>query len=91
MSKLYTLKLEVAHGSDRHDISLYKHEPPTVTDLITELEKKTRVPFSMIQIIFKGQKLHHSPNKPLVQFGIFSGNKVLMIGEKVNLFKFLGE
>ncbi len=53
-------------------------------ELLNELEKKTRVPLSSIQLIFKGQKLHFNPNAPLVQFGIFSGSRLLMVGEKLN-------
>jgi hypothetical protein len=71
-------------GSDRHEISLYSNNPPTVGELLNELEKKTRVPLSSIQLIFKGQKLHFNSNAPLVQFGIFSGSRILMVGEKLN-------
>lgn len=70
-------------GSDRHEISIYSHTKPTVGGLIDELEKKTRVPKANIQLIFKGQKLHFSPDAPLGQFGIFSGSRILMVGEKV--------
>ncbi|CAF0857490.1 unnamed protein product [Brachionus calyciflorus] len=85
MSKrLHTLKLEIAHGSDRHEIPIYSDSPPTVGDLIKELEKKTRVPYSNIQIIFKGQRLHLQPEVALVKFGIFSGNKLQMIGERLS-------
>ncbi len=75
-------------GSDRHDVALYSNTPPNVNDLLNELEKKTRVPKSSIQLIFKGQKLHNELNSPLSQFGIFSGNKLQMVGERVSFFKF---
>lgn len=83
--RLYTLKLDIAHGSDRHEIALYSSNPPTVGELISELEKKTRVPYSTIQLVFKGQRLHLHPEQSLEKFGIFSGNKLQMIGEKVSL------
>jgi hypothetical protein len=51
------------------------------------LERKTRVPYRQIQLLFKGQKLHMNPNGPLAQFGIFSGSRVLMVGEKVTYLK----
>jgi hypothetical protein len=50
---------------------------------MTELEKKTRVPWSNMQLIFKGQKLHVSPNAPLEQYGAFSGSRFTLVGEKV--------
>lgn len=83
-SQLHILKIEVAHGSDRHEISIYSSSKPIVNDLLDELEKKTRVPRSGIQLIFKGQKLHTNPKGVLEQFGIFSGNRILMIGEKLS-------
>lgn len=70
-------------GSDRHECAIYSNSPPIVEDLLNELEKKTRVPKSSIQLIFKGQKLHNMPDAQLGQFGIFSGNKLQMVGEKV--------
>jgi hypothetical protein len=82
-SQIHILKLEVAHGSDRHDVSIYKTELPTVFDLMDELEKKTRVPKSHQQVIYKGQKLHQQPTQPLSKFGIFNGNKILLVGDKV--------
>ena len=80
------LFLKIKIGSDRHEISMYSQTKPTVGELIEELEKKTRVPKTNIQLIYKGQKLHFSPDAPLTQFGIFSGSRILMVGEKVNLF-----
>ena len=66
---------------------MYSSTPPTVGELIDELEKKTRVPKTNIQIIFKGQKLHFNPSAALQQFGIFSGSRLLMVGEKVSIFR----
>lgn len=80
---LHILKIEVAHGSDRHEISLYKADLPTVFDLMEELEKKTRVPKSHQQILYKGQRLHQLPTHALSKFGIFNGNRLLLVGEKV--------
>lgn len=86
--RLYTLKLEIAHGSDRHEISLYSENQPLVGELIKELEKKTRVPYSKIQLVFKGQKLHLYPDQALAKFAIFTGNKLQMIGERVRKREF---
>ena len=66
-------------------MALYTNSPATVDDLLNELEKKTRVPKSTIQLIFKGQKLHNDRSVMLSKFGIFSGNKLQMVGEKVIL------
>ena len=63
------------------------NEPPTVNDLLEDLEKKTRIPLSNIQLIFKGQKLHLHRNVPLSQFGLFSGSRIVMVGEKLNSTK----
>ena len=82
---LHILKVEVAHGSDRHDVSLYKSDLPTVFDLMDELEKKTRVPKSHQQVIYKGQKLHQQPTQALSKFGIFNGNRILLVGDKVKI------
>lgn len=83
--RLYTLKLEISHGSDRHEISMYSENQPTVGELMKELERKTRVPYSKIQLLFKGQKLHLHSEQPLAKFAIFTGNKLQMIGERVSL------
>ena len=48
------------------------------------MEKKTRVPKNNIQLIFKGQKLHSDPSTEISKFGIFSGNKLQMVGERVS-------
>jgi len=64
-------------------VALYSNSPPVVDDLLNELEKKTRVPKSTIQLIFKGQKMHHDLSAKLSKFGIFSGNKLQMVGERV--------
>ena len=68
---------------------MYSPTPPTVGELIDELERKTRVPSSDIQIIFKGQKLHFNRSAALQQFGIFSGSRMLMVGQKVDFFSYL--
>lgn len=84
-SQLYVLKLEISHGSDRHDVSIYSHHPPTVDELLSELEKKTRVPKSRIQLIYKGQRLHLNRSETLKNFGIFTGSRILMVGEKLGV------
>ncbi len=56
-----------------------------MADLLFELEKKTRVPKSAIQVIFKGQRLHQNPEGILGSYGIFSGSCLLMVGEKLGV------
>ncbi len=65
---------------------MYKNQQPRVSDLLEELEKKTRVPKKNIQLIFRGQKLHTDPEQALAKHGIFNGNRLLMIGKKVIVF-----
>jgi hypothetical protein len=30
-----------------------------------------------------GQRLHQTPDKPLEKFGLFNGNRIILVGEKV--------
>jgi hypothetical protein len=76
----------ITKGSDRHDVSLYKNEPPTVDDLMEELEKKTRVPKKNIQLLFRGQKLNLDPSQSLSKQGVFNGNRIVMVGDRVEFF-----
>ncbi len=85
VAKFHILKVIVKHGSDRHEIGIYSENPPCVADLMRELEKKTRVPKTSIQIIFKGQRLHQNPDGILASYGIFSGSCLLMVGEKLGV------
>lgn len=32
---------------------------------------------------FQGQRLHHTPSRELESFGIFNGNHIMLIGQKV--------
>ena len=34
---------------------------------------------------FQGQRLHHTPSRELETFGIFNGNHIMLIGQKVCL------
>jgi hypothetical protein len=51
---------------------------------MTELEKKTRVPWSNMQLLFKGQKLHLNPHSALADYGAFTGSRFTLVGEKVS-------
>ena len=57
--------------------------PPTVGDCMHELEKKTRVPVRNIKLVFKGQVLL-DVSRALSAYGVFSGSKLVMIGDKLN-------
>ena len=48
-----------------------------------ELEKKTRVPVRNIKLVFKGQVLL-DVSRALSAYGVFSGSKLVMIGDKLN-------
>lgn len=85
VAKFHILRVIVSHGSDRYDIGIFSENQPCVADLLTEMEKKSRVPKSYIQIIFKGQKLHTNPAGILSTYGIFNGSKLLMVGEKLGV------
>ncbi|CAF3113522.1 unnamed protein product [Rotaria sp. Silwood2] len=48
-----------------------------------EVEKKARVTTVNQQLIFRGQRLHQNPDKELEKFGLFNGNRIMLIGEKL--------
>ncbi|CAF1007514.1 unnamed protein product [Didymodactylos carnosus] len=81
-SRYVILHLEVLHGSDRYEINLHMEREPLVYDLQEELEKKARVTVANQKLNFRGQRLHQSPDKPLSAFGLFNGNRIMLIGEK---------
>ncbi|CAF1216626.1 unnamed protein product [Adineta steineri] len=83
-SRYHILHVEVQHGSDRFDIHLHLERPPIVRDLMDEVEKKARVTAMNQQLIFRGQRLHQTPDKELEKFGIFNGNHVMLIGDKLS-------
>ena len=35
-------------------------------------------------IVFSGQRLHETPYQQLENFGIFNGNRIILVGEKVS-------
>ncbi|CAF2507059.1 unnamed protein product [Rotaria sp. Silwood2] len=83
-SRFYILHLEVAHGSsDRYDIHLHMERPPLVRDLMEEVEKKARVTMMNQQLLYRGQRLHMTPDEPLETFGLFNGNRIILVGEKL--------
>ncbi|CAF1034832.1 unnamed protein product [Rotaria magnacalcarata] len=82
-SRFYLLQLEVAHGSDRYDIHIHMERPPLVLDLMQEIENKARVPIMNQQLLYRGTRLHQTPDKPLEGFGLFNGNRIILVGEKL--------
>ena len=36
-----------------------------------------------LKLFILGQRLHQTPDKPLEKFGLFNGNRIILIGEKV--------
>ncbi|UJR10134.1 hypothetical protein I4U23_014353 [Adineta vaga] len=83
-SRYHILHVEVQHGSDRFDIHLHLERPPVVRDLMMEVEKKARVTAHNQQLVFRGQRIHQTPDKELEKFGIFNGNHIMLIGEKLS-------
>jgi hypothetical protein len=39
-------------------------------------------------VFFSGQRLHQTPEKPLEKFGLFNGNRIILVGEKVCSIKY---
>jgi hypothetical protein len=37
----------------------------------------------LLFFLLLGQRLHQTPEKPLEKFGIFNGNRIILVGEKV--------
>ncbi|CAF2973982.1 unnamed protein product [Rotaria socialis] len=82
-SRFHILHVEVSHGSDRHDIHIHMERPPLVRDLMEEVENKSHVTMPNQQLIFRGQRLHQNPDAELAKFGLFNGNRIMLIGEKL--------
>jgi hypothetical protein len=37
--------------------------------------------------LFLGQRLHQTPDAPLEKFGLFNGNRIILVGDKVCCIK----
>jgi hypothetical protein len=81
---MFDLVLIRQSGADRYDIHLHNQRPSTVRDLMQELEKKSRVTTGNQQLIFRGQRLHQTPDQELAKFGLFNGNHITLIGNRVS-------
>jgi len=76
------LKIDVCHGSDRHQLILKgQNKNITVEDLMQELEKVTAVPIKEQRLFFKAQELHLIPNKTLKECDIENNTSVKMVGD----------
>ncbi|CAF0739243.1 unnamed protein product [Didymodactylos carnosus] len=82
-SRYFILHLGVLHGSDRYEVHLHMEREPLVRDLQEELEKKARVMVANQKLMFRGQRLHQCPDTSLSSLGIFNGNQIILIGEKL--------
>jgi hypothetical protein len=82
---VYT-KLQVHYGNDVEDIVLKTVEQPTCRDLAQALQRTFRVAVGNQLIYYRGQRLHHrhgsSSSQYLAAYGIFSGNKVTLVGRR---------
>jgi hypothetical protein len=83
---IYT-KLQVHYGGDVQDIVLKTEKEPGCYDLGKALQDAFRVPIDNQLIYYRGQRLHHhhssSDDRTLSRYGIFSGNTVTLIGQRV--------
>ncbi|XP_052265093.1 BAG family molecular chaperone regulator 1-like isoform X2 [Dreissena polymorpha] len=81
-----SLKLQLIHGTNKHDISLVLAPDQAgdtfcVKHLMTEVEKRTQIPPEAQKLIFKGQSLKNGEVE-LDKIGIKNGVKVMLIGKK---------
>ncbi len=80
------IKMEVQHGSDRHQIILKGQKNNlTVQDLQTELEKVTAVPVKDQRLFFKSQELHLQPFKKLKDCELENNHVLKLVGEPSKL------
>ena len=76
------IKLEVQHGSDRHQIILKgQYKTLTVLDLQNEIERVTAVPVRDQRLFFRAQELHNTPFKTIRECEIENNNMVRLVGE----------
>jgi hypothetical protein len=82
---IYT-KLQVHFGGDIQDVVLKSEHEPSCADLARVLQDTFRVGIDDQLIYFRGQRLHlqqsSSKDRALSACGIFSGNKVTLIGQR---------
>lgn len=79
---IFCVKLQLHFGGDIHEISVpsFGGAEPTVSDLMTVIERDFRVPRVLQNITFHGQVLHPLSNEPLSCFGIRNGVAVRLVG-----------
>ena len=76
------LKIEVQHGSDRHQILLKgQNKTLTVLDLQNEVEKITSVIVKDQRLYHKSNELNLTPFKTLKELEVENNNSVKLIGE----------
>ena len=78
-------KVEVQHGSDRHQIILKGQKINTVLDLQNELERVTAVPVKDQRLFFKSQELHLTPFKSLKEAEVENNHVLKLVGEPSKL------
>ena len=76
------LKIDVQHGSDRHQVILKGHERNVqVQDLQNEIERITAVPVKDQRLFFKSQELHLQPHKTLKECEVENNCLIKMVGD----------
>jgi len=84
-----TVKVQVEHGSDRHQILLTQHQALlTVLDLQNEIQNQTSVPVKEQRLFLKSQELNNSPYRPLADCEIENNTTVKLIGEPSSEIKY---
>ena len=75
------VKIEIQHGSDRHQLIIKGKPTLTVLDLQSEIERLTAVPIRDQKLFFKSQQLEQTPYKTLRECEVENNNIIKLIGE----------
>lgn len=77
-----TVKIEIEHGSDRHQLMMYEFDTPlTVQDLATEVEKITYVPVNQQRLFHKSHEISRNHGMTLTTCEIENNSVVKLIGD----------
>lgn len=77
-----TVKVEVEHGSDRHQVIMYEYDKPlTVLDMENELERMIHVPVKDQRIFFKSKEISQNPFMTLFDCEIENNSTVKLVGD----------
>ncbi|CAF0760468.1 unnamed protein product [Didymodactylos carnosus] len=74
------LKLQVQYGSDHHELLLSRKDDIKIGHVQDEIERITKVPKCHQTIVYKGQRLDHTPDARLDDLYIFNNSKLQLAG-----------